>query len=98
MKKVIFTIIAATLLVACGSSEGQSPRSQEAREEGRAAALRLVAVDHSDTLAMQEAILDAHATKSKYIILDDTVAQREFDNAFRDALNEKDPSLAREIF
>ena len=47
---------------------------------------------------MQEAILEARATASKYMILDDTVALREFDEAFHNYLKEKDPQLAKEIF
>ncbi|MBP5560596.1 MAG: hypothetical protein J6X70_02185 [Muribaculaceae bacterium] len=98
MKKLLFILGIAVAMAACGSGEGQSPRSDEAREEGLAAATRLVNTDHSDTLAMQEAILDARATASKYMILDDTVALKVFDEAFHEYLKEKDPQLANEIF
>ncbi len=98
MKKIFLTLSLILALAACGSGEGQSPRSEQAREEGVAAATRLVATDHGDTLAMQEAILGARATASKYMILDDTVALREFDEAFHNYLKEKDHQLAKEIF
>ena len=98
MKKLLLIPIVALAMAACGAGEGQSPRGDEAREEGVAAATRLVNTDHSDTLAMQEAILDARATASKYMILDDTVALKVFDEAFHECLKEKDPKLANEIF
>ena len=98
MKKLLLIPIIALAMAACGSGEGQSPRSDEARKEGEAAALRLVNTNHSDTLAMQEAILDARATASKYMILDDTVALKVFDEAFHECLKEKDPQLDSEIF
>ena len=86
----------AVLLAGC--SEKKSPLDAEARDSGMRAAAALVAVDHTDTMAMERAVMDAKAKQSVYALQRDSAAVRAFDDAFRSYLKEKDRSLYQSIF
>ena len=98
MKKVIFGFLMLVAALACHHGPGHSPREQEARDRAAQAAAAVVATDHADTLALQQAILDAKAQQSEYTLMGDTVAVRVFEESFRDHLRQHDQSLFQAIF
>ena len=59
-------LLAATVIVTgCGGgSSATSTRAAEARTRAIEAAAKLIATSHTDTMAMQHAILDAKAVQS----------------------------------
>ena len=97
MRHLLYLVtVAAALLTGC--SEQKSPLDAEARDSGMRAAAALVAVDHTDTLAMERAVMDAKAKQSVYALQRDSAAVRAFDDAFRSYLKEKDRGLYQTIF
>lgn len=95
---IIVASMAATGLMACGGgSSAGSTRAEEARLRAAEAARKLIATDHSDTMAMQHSILDAKAIQSEYLVAGDTIAVRAFDKAFRETLLTDDPDLASSV-
>lgn len=84
------------MLTACG--EHKSPLDAEARDSGMRAAAALAAVDHTDTMAMERAVMDAKAKQSVYALKRDSAAVRAFDEAFRAYLKEQDRPLYNSIF
>ncbi|MBQ9575345.1 MAG: hypothetical protein IJV11_00545 [Muribaculaceae bacterium] len=97
MKYLLHLAVAALLLLAACAHE-KSPLDAEARDSGMRAAAALVAVDHTDTMAMERAVMDAKAKQSVYALKRDSAAVRAFDEAFRAYLKEKDHSLYQSIF
>ena len=92
-------LAAAALVSGCGGgSSATSTRAAEARTRAIEAAARLIATSHTDTMAMQHAILDAKAMQSEYILAGDTAAVRAFDEAFREKIGNEDPDLASAVF
>ena len=97
MKRLLYVmIIVALALGGCG--EKKSPLDAEARDVGMRAAAALVAVDHTDTMSMERAVMDAKAKQSVYALKRDSAAVRAFDEAFRSYLKEKDKLLYQTIF
>ncbi len=98
--KNLLSLICLALITATTFSCGKktSPYSAEAKKRAVQAAEALIAVDHTDTFAIQSSLLAAEATRSEYIIMDDTIAAGDFDRSFRETLNQKDPELAKAIF
>ena len=62
------------------------------------AAASLVAVDHTDTMTMERAVMDAKAKQSVYALKRDSAAVRAFEDAFRSYLKEKDRPLYNTLF
>ena len=98
-------ICALALLFVLSLGNGcKSPKKQESPLLGKAiekateAAKQLVATDHSDTLAMQNAILDAKVQQSEFQVARDTAAVNTFNRTFKKYLQENDPSLAKDMF
>ena len=91
-----FLIVVAVLL--CGCGEKKSPLDAEARDSGMRAAAALVAVDHTDTMSMERAVMDAKSKQSVYALKRDSAAVRAFDEAFRAYLKEKDRPLYQTLF
>lgn len=96
MKYMLQLLLAAMLLVGCG--EKKSPLDAEARDSGMRSAAALVAVDHTDTMAMERAVMYAKAKQSAYALKRDSAAVQAFDEAFRSYLKEKDKVLYQSIF
>lgn len=96
MKYLLQLLLAALMLAGC--AEKKSPLDAEARDSGMRAAAALVAVDHTDTLSMERAVMDAKAKQSVYALKRDSAAVRAFDDAFRSYLKEKDRPLYDSIF
>jgi hypothetical protein len=90
--------VALLAVVMGGCAEKKSPLDAEARDSGMRAAAALVAVDHTDTMAMERAVMDAKAKQSVYALKRDSAAVRAFDEAFRSYLKEKDRPLYNSIF
>lgn len=97
MRHLLYLVAVVAVLLA-GCSEKKSPLDAEARDSGMRAAAALVAVDHTDTMAMERAVMDAKAKQSVYALQRDSAAVRAFDDAFRSYLKEKDRSLYQSIF
>jgi len=91
-------IVALLAVVMGGCAEKKSPLDAEARDSGMRAAAALVAVDHTDTMLMERAVMDAKAKQSAYALKRDSAAVRAFDEAFRSYLKEKDRPLYQSIF
>lgn len=96
--KYLLHIFVVTLLLLGGCSEKKSPLDAEARDSGMRAAAALVAVDHTDTMSMERAVMDAKAKQSVYALKRDSAAVKAFDEAFRAYLKEKDRPLYQSIF
>jgi len=96
MKYLLHLVILAVLMGAC--AEKKSPLDAEARDSGMRAAAALVIIDHTDTMAMERAVMDAKAKQSVYALKRDSAAVRAFDEAFRSYLKEKDKPLYQSIF
>ena len=97
MKRLLYIVTLIAVLMA-GCAEKKSPLDAEARDSGMRAAAALVAVDHTDTMAMERAVMDAKAKQSTFALQRDSAAVRAFDEAFRSYLKEKDRLLYYSIF
>ena len=97
MKYLVHILLLAVLVVG-GCAEKKSPLDAEARDSGMRAAAALVAIDHTDTMSMERAVMDAKAKQSVYALKWDSAAVRAFDEAFRSYLKEKDRPLYQSIF
>lgn len=92
----ITLLLAGVLLLAsCGKT---SPNSDEAKARASQAAKELMAVEPTDTFAMQRCILNAVAVRSEYLIKGDSIAAYDFDCAFQEAIVKQAPSLAASLF
>ena len=98
MMRHLLYIVAVLAVVLAGCGEKKSPLDAEARDSGMRAAAALVAVDHTDTLSMERAVMDAKAKQSVYALKRDSAAVRAFDEAFRAYLKEKDRPLYQSLF
>ncbi len=97
MRHLLYLATALTLLLAaCG--EKKSPLDAEARDSGMRAAAALVATDHTDTMSMERAVMDAKAKQSAYALMRDSAAVRAFDEAFSSYLKQKDRPLYNALF
>jgi len=96
-KHFIITMVVAALVL-CSCAEKKSPLDAQARDRGTRAAAALIAVDHTDTLALQRAILDAKAVQSEYVFKRDSLAVKAFDEAFMVYLQQYDEPLYKAIF
>ncbi len=97
MRHLLYIVVAALVLLG-GCAEKKSPLDAEARDSGMRAAAALVAVDHTDTMSMERAVMDAKAKQSVYALKRDSAAVRAFEEAFRAYLKEKDRPLYNSIF
>lgn len=97
MRQLLYIVTLAAVLLG-GCAEKKSPLDAEARDSGMRAAAALVAVDHTDTMAMERAVMDAKAKQSTFALQRDSAAVRAFDEAFRSYLKEKDRLLYYSIF
>ena len=98
MMRHLLYIVAVLAVVLAGCGEKKSPQDAEARDSGMRAAAALVAVDHTDTMSMERAVMDAKAKQSVYALKRDSAAVRAFDEAFRSYLKEKDRPLYQSLF
>lgn len=102
---IFITLISAALMMdGCKSEKQPAPKPKVSKLKGKAievateAAKRLVETDHTDTLAMQNCILEAKAMQTEFQLADDSIAVASFNKAYKQYLVENDPELAKEIF
>ena len=92
------------MLWGCNNEQKPAPKPKVSKLKGKAkqvateAAKRLVETDHTDTLAMQNCILEAKALLAEFQLADDSIAIASFNKAYKQYLEENDPELAKEIF
>jgi len=95
---VLSTIMLATIGCSQKKASKPSPLVKKAMTVATNAAQKLIETDHSDTLAMQNSILEAKALQTEFQVARDTAAINSFNRAFKKHLQENDPALAKEIF
>ena len=98
---ILFIAITISLmLLGCSSknNEKPSPLLDKAVVVATEAAKKLVATDHSDTLAMQNSILEAKAQQAEFQVTGDTAIINAYNRAFKKYLLDSDPELAKEMF
>lgn len=69
----------------------------EAANEGRAAARAIITREWTDTMRLQEAILEARAANSKYELAGKPECQASFDTAFFHTIRTVRPDLAKAL-
>lgn len=98
---IIALLVALALTTACASKNGSEDTkalTQKAIATATKAAKAVVETNHSDTLAMQNAILEAKAMQSEFQVTGDTAVINSYNRAFKKYLQENDPGLAKEMF
>ena len=95
---IVLGLIATTTSCMFKKEEKPSPLIGKATESANQAAWRVTQTDHSDTLAMQNAILEAKVAQTEFQVARDTAAVGAFNRAFKKYLQQHDPELAKEIF
>ena len=98
---IIALLVALALTTACASKNGSEDTkalTQKAIATATKAAKAVVETDHSDTLAMQNAILEAKAMQAEFQVTGDTAVINSYNRAFKKYLQENDPGLAKEMF
>lgn len=99
MRHLLYILVALAVMcgsVACGKKH--SPNSVKAQVQAVDAVTRLVAVDSTDTMAMQSELLKAEAIRSQFLLDGDSVAAQDFDETFRETLIQKSPRMAKTLF
>jgi len=98
---IIALLVALALTTACASKNGSEDTkalTQKAIATATKAAKAVVETNHSDTLAMQNAILEAKAMQAEFQVTGDTSVINSYNRAFKKYLQENDPGLAKEMF
>lgn len=101
---IISLIFSALMIGGCKEEKKPTPKPKVSKLKGKAiqvateTAKRLVETDHTDTLAMQNCILEAKALQAEFQLADDSIAVVSFNKAFKKYLQENDSLLAKEIF
>ena len=97
-------IFAMAFMASCGNSVKETENSEEtaamieaAQIEGRGAARRVINRTFNDSLALQGAILEANAAKSKYQMENKPECEAAFDSAFISTIRTTRPDLARQL-
>ena len=101
MKRLIYYIIIAVVAMVGTSSCEQSKKNEAARERALQAVEMVLAVDTVqpvDSFALEHAILMAKAVESEYQIAGDEETAEAFREAFEEALSERNPELAAQLF
>lgn len=101
MSRRLAYLLLALAAMACSRGGGDDcqvvdPDNAEAR--GHEAAWTVAHTDHTDTIALQRAILDARAIHDEYVLTGEEEAAQDFEQAFIDSLRRADKQLADEIF
>lgn len=96
-RNLIFTLLCCTA-VGCGSASSDAATDRDVAAQAAEAARAVAATDHSDTLALQSAIVDARAMHDRYLLTGNPEAAEQFEQAFADSLRVYDPQIANEIF
>ena len=97
---IYYIIIAIVAMVGASSCE-QSKKNEAARERALQAVEMVLAVDTVqpvDSFALEHAILMAKAVESEYQIAGDEETAEAFRETFEEALSERNPELAAQLF
>ena len=97
---IYYIIIAVVAMVGASSCE-QSKKNEAARERALQAVEMVLAVDTVqpvDSFALENVILVAKAVESEYLINGEEETAEAFREAFEDALSERNPELAAQLF
>ena len=98
LKLIIVALVAIVFATSCSE---QSKKNKEARECARQVVEMVLAVDTVqpvDSFALERAILMAKAVESEYALSGDKEAAEAFREAFEEALSERKPDLAAQLF
>lgn len=101
MSRQLAYLFLALAGVACSggnSDDCQIADPDDTVARGHEAAWMVAHADHSDTIALQRAILDARATHDEYVLTGQEDAAHDYEKAFIDSLRRADEQLAAEIF
>ena len=82
----------------CSNKPSEVPSEEYVESVARSAAQAISLADHNDTLALQQAIVEAYAIKSDLILNGDQDNADIFDEAFMNELEKVDPDVAKEVF
>ncbi|MBR1804720.1 MAG: hypothetical protein IJ775_07470 [Muribaculaceae bacterium] len=106
----LLIIIVALILTGCSCGRNEDKTAQvatdstmsisahDAEQLAIAAAGAIALSDSTDTLAIQRAIVDAYATRSKMVLEGNEQAAEAFDQALQKELQRLNAALANEIF
>ena len=102
MKRLLkFIIIALIVIVGASSCSEQRKKNEEARELAGKMVEMVLAVDTVqpvDSFALENVILVAKAVESEYLINGEEETAEAFREAFEEALSERNPELAAQLF
>ncbi len=102
-KILIILIAVAGIFSSCGNlskteeNEETTAMIEAAQLEGRGAARRVINRTFNDSLALQGAILEATAAKSKYQMENHPKCEAAFDSAFVATIRTTRPDLAKQL-
>ena len=96
------TFLAAGMLSGCSRkaeavAAEETAEQMEAAKEGREAAKAIITRQWTDTLQLQQAIIDARAKNSKYELEGKPSLKASFDTAFLNTIRTVRPDLAEEL-
>jgi hypothetical protein len=100
MKKIrdIGFVLCVLAVASCGGAHSKASPDSDAERLGAQAAAAVIATDHADTMALQQAILEAKAIQSQWVMKGDSAAVRDFEEGFAQHLMANDISLYHAIF
>ncbi len=99
-KPILAFLLIVAVAAGCNSKKAEKPSRLVSKAAAVAtdAAKKLTETDHTDTLAMQNCILEAKAAQTEFQVAGDTAAINSFNRAYKQYLVKNDPDLAKEIF
>lgn len=102
MRRLFLYCVAIVALASCGGGDGNGvvvvTGDDEIGQIACEAAERIAGCDRKDTLAMQNAIMEARAERSTFAISGNDKAALTYDEALRKRLGELDKNLCDTIF
>lgn len=99
MNKLLTLSLLAISAMSCKQAVHEQPLdTDDATHRGHEAAWAVAHADHTDTIALQRAIIDARSIHDQYVLTGDDKQAMEFEQAFADSLRHIDPQLASQIF
>lgn len=98
----VVALLLSGMLAACSRqaeqvSAEEMAEQMEAAKEGREAARAIITKNWTDTMRLQEAILNARAANSKYELEGKTACKASFDTAFYNTIRTVRPDLADQL-
>lgn len=97
IQKSILPVALSMLLFSCGGDKASEENSEElsiAENAGREAARKLLAFEWSDSLELQNKLLEIKAEQSKFIMAGKEKSSEVYMQAFYSMLNSVDPEMA----